>query len=212
MIFESIIPSAFPALALAHFLALLSPGPDFFLVAGHSIRGRFSSSFFICIGISIANAVYIAFAVIGWNIIASNQIVFNFIQLVGACYLGYIGYALIKQPKQSLQLTAQQPIFPPIKQFLLGFTSALLNPKNMVFYLSLMAIILGEEVTSIQILFSASWMFLMVLLYNLLLVLFISQPLFLHLLKKRIHYVEKGAGYMLICLSLIIILKIFFSA
>ena len=32
---ELFFPSAFLALALAHFVALLSPGPDFFLLTGY---------------------------------------------------------------------------------------------------------------------------------------------------------------------------------
>lgn len=32
----TLFPPAFPALALAHFMALLSPGPDFFLLVGYA--------------------------------------------------------------------------------------------------------------------------------------------------------------------------------
>ncbi len=40
-----IFPPAFPSLALAHFVALLSPGPDFFLLVGYAIRLRGSAGF-----------------------------------------------------------------------------------------------------------------------------------------------------------------------
>ncbi len=33
MVIDALFPAHFPALALAHFVALLSPGPDFFLLA-----------------------------------------------------------------------------------------------------------------------------------------------------------------------------------
>ena len=39
-LFSHIVPATFPALALAHCLALLSPGPDFFLILGHAARHR----------------------------------------------------------------------------------------------------------------------------------------------------------------------------
>ena len=39
-----LLPPAFPALAVAHFLALLSPGPDFFLLVGYAIRYRLRGS------------------------------------------------------------------------------------------------------------------------------------------------------------------------
>lgn len=38
------IPAAFPLLALSHFVALVSPGPDFFLLAGYAIRYRLRGS------------------------------------------------------------------------------------------------------------------------------------------------------------------------
>lgn len=41
---ELLFPSAFLALALAHFVALLSPGPDFFLLVGYAARYRLRGS------------------------------------------------------------------------------------------------------------------------------------------------------------------------
>ena len=44
-----LFPSAFPALALAHFVALLSPGPDFFLLVGYAVRYRMRGSTGLCV-------------------------------------------------------------------------------------------------------------------------------------------------------------------
>ena len=65
---STLIPAAFPALALAHFLALLSPGPDFFLILGHAVRHRLRGALFICLGIALGNALYICLAVSGWSV------------------------------------------------------------------------------------------------------------------------------------------------
>ena len=65
---STLIPAAFPALALAHFLALLSPGPDFFLILGHAVRHRLRGALYICLGIALGNALYICLAVSGWSI------------------------------------------------------------------------------------------------------------------------------------------------
>ena len=45
-----LFPPAFPALALAHFVALLSPGPDFFLLVGYAVRYRLRGSVGLCLG------------------------------------------------------------------------------------------------------------------------------------------------------------------
>lgn len=48
----TLFPPAFPALALAHFMALLSPGPDFFLLVGYAVRYRLRGSVGLCLGIA----------------------------------------------------------------------------------------------------------------------------------------------------------------
>ena len=66
-----LFPSAFPALALAHFVALLSPGPDFFLLVGYAVRYRMRDSTGLCVGIAVGNGLYILLAIIGWGSCAS---------------------------------------------------------------------------------------------------------------------------------------------
>ncbi len=57
----TLFPPAFPALALAHFIALLSPGPDFFLLVGYAVRYRLRGSVGLCLGIAAGNgALYSA--------------------------------------------------------------------------------------------------------------------------------------------------------
>lgn len=61
----TLFPPAFPALALAHFMALLSPGPDFFLLVGYAVRYRLRGSVGLCLGIAAGNGLYILLVVIG---------------------------------------------------------------------------------------------------------------------------------------------------
>ena len=49
---HTLFPAAFAMLALSHFVALLSPGPDFFLLTGYAIRYRLRGSMGLCIGIA----------------------------------------------------------------------------------------------------------------------------------------------------------------
>lgn len=64
-----LFPSAFPALALAHFVALLSPGPDFFLLVGYAARYRMRGGAGLCVGIAFGNGLYVLLAIIGWGIL-----------------------------------------------------------------------------------------------------------------------------------------------
>ena len=57
-------------IAGAHFLALLSPGPDFFLVARSSLAHGLRGATGACIGIALANGVFIAAAFGAWMVLA----------------------------------------------------------------------------------------------------------------------------------------------
>ncbi len=203
MLFSTLFPVAFPALALAHFVAILSPGQDFFLIVGHSIRHKLHGSRFICLGVALGNAVYIAIAILGWTGIRDNPVVFSAVEILGATYLLWIGSKLLKSKASDALLDAEQEKAPSaIKQLLLGLNSALLNPKNALFYMSLMAVILGNEVTLVQQIFCGVWMFLAVLLWDLLIAATIGQPRVQMNLKRSLHLVERGAGTVLICFGM----------
>ena len=55
----------FLIIAGAHFLALLSPGPDFFLIVRSAVINGARIASGVCVGIALANGVYIALAISG---------------------------------------------------------------------------------------------------------------------------------------------------
>ncbi|RDE18404.1 LysE family translocator [Motiliproteus coralliicola] len=199
MSFESLIPAAFPALALAHFVALLSPGQDFFLIAAHAVRHRLDGSRYICVGVALGNAIYIAVAILGWSGIRDLPWLFSTIEILGAGYLGWIGIQLLRSRPAELSLETTATQAPPgrLRQLLLGLNSALLNPKNALFYMSLMTVILGSEVSLTQQLFCGAWMVLAVLGWDLLVASMIGQQRVQHYLRQRLHWFERSAGVVL---------------
>ncbi|STV83269.1 threonine efflux protein [Klebsiella michiganensis] len=130
-ILATLFPSAFPALALSHFVALLSPGPDFFLLVGYAIRYRLRGSVGLCIGIAAGNGLYILLAIIGWGILRQAPLLFTVIELLGAAYLLWIGSLLLRSRPTTLALHGASASRPPlVKQLFLGLGSSLLNPKK----------------------------------------------------------------------------------
>ena len=88
---STLFPAAFPALALSHFVALLSPGPDFFLLVGYAVRYRIRGSIGLCLGIAAGNALYIVLAIVGWGLLRQAPLLFLLIELLGAGYLLWVG-------------------------------------------------------------------------------------------------------------------------
>lgn len=195
---HDIIPAAFTALAIAHFVALLSPGQDFFLIAGHAVRHDIRGSRFICVGVALGNAVYIGLAILGWNGIRELPLLFTLIKTLGAFYLLWIGYQLFRSHSQGCDVSGVKGGSQgALKQLLLGLNSALLNPKNALFYMSLMTVILGEHVTLIQQVFVGVWMVCVVLIWDLLLASVVGHKRVQQLLQNKIQVLERGAGFVL---------------
>jgi len=213
---STLIPAAFPALALAHFLALLSPGPDFFLILGHAVRHRLRGALYICLGIALGNALYICLAVSGWSIMRQVPSLYRIIELAGAGYLAWLGFLLLRASRQTSAgaaglATAEAIPLSPGRQLLTGLGSALLNPKNAVFYLTLMTVILGPTATLPQQTFAGLWMTLLVFAWDAGLAAAISLPGAQRALEKRIPFIEGLAGLTLAGIALWLVLRPLFA-
>jgi threonine/homoserine/homoserine lactone efflux protein len=129
----------FVAVAIAHFLALLIPGVDFFLIVRTTIAGGWRNATGTCVGIAAANAFFITIAFTGMSLV-SHPVVVDATQLAGGGFLIFIGIAFLRSPAQidighgpGTERTTWW------RNFGLGIASGLLNPKNALFYLSLAA-------------------------------------------------------------------------
>ena len=93
---------SFLILAFAHFLALISPGVDFFIIINSTIKNGKKAGMITAFGIAVANLVYILLTLFGIMIIKENLFIFNSLKLLGCFYLLYISYHLFKSKKKDL--------------------------------------------------------------------------------------------------------------
>lgn len=195
----TLFPPAFPALALAHFMALLSPGPDFFLLVGYAVRYRLRGSIGLCLGIAAGNGLYILLVVIGSDLLREVPLLFSVIELLGAAYLLWVGRQLLQSRVGQLSWQHAAATRPSLsRQLVLGLGSSLLNSKNALFYLALMTALLGPDVTLTQQTVCGIWMTSVVLLWDLLLVTLIALPQVQRRLGNLIWKIERAAGAILL--------------
>lgn len=192
---EEYIPQTFLLLALAHWLALLSPGQDFVLLVTQTLRFGHQRSRYVAFGIALGNLAYITLVILVGSKLRDFPLLFSVIQWLGVAYLAWIGIQLIQaKPVQVTQKSRESQPRRSLQAFSLGLGSALLNPKNALFYLSLMSSILGPYVTLEQQVFSGLWMFFVVLFWDWLLILFIGRPKFRQTVHKYLHWLERVSG------------------
>ena len=127
---ELLFPSAFLALALAHFVALLSPG-RISSCWWATRRATGSAAARAVLGIAAGSRLYILLVIIGWSALRQFTWLFTLIEFCGALYLLWIGSHLVRSRPQALALNETHQRFPSLrKQILLGLGSALLNQRT----------------------------------------------------------------------------------
>ena len=201
----------FLMVAAAHFLALLSPGPDFFLVARLSMAAGWKSATGACLGIALANGVFIFAAFAGVSALHADSAVFITLQLAGCGYLLYMGVMFIRHAGSSALGPVAAEGAPATRGrgqwwrgLGMGLLSGLLNPKNALFYVSLASLVSADTSPGWK-LFYGLWMFAAVLLWDLLVALAIGNQRVLRRFSQVLPWLERVCGAILILLALIVI-------
>jgi threonine/homoserine/homoserine lactone efflux protein len=135
---------------LVHLLALISPGPDFFLACRNSIQYSSTIGMWTAVGFGMGVAIHISYTLFGltWASAQSNFLL-DLIKYLGAIYLIYLGISSIFSKRTLIQTTTEHTPHLNINRFVairMGFLTNLLNPKATLFFLSLFTIIIGPEV------------------------------------------------------------------
>ncbi|SHH39772.1 LysE family translocator [Desulfofustis glycolicus] len=194
----------FILIATAHFLALLSPGPDFFLILQASLRMPKRYGIAICCGIATANSVYLLLAVLGLEVVKEINWLMTILRYSGSCYLIYIGILLLRAPRQPLSShTGDHPLQRPHfgYQVGVGFLSGILNPKNMIFYLSLFTAMVSPETGLATRCLYALWMTSIVFIWDSFIVILMTRTGVKSFLGRRVYLLEKASGMMLATLG-----------
>jgi threonine/homoserine/homoserine lactone efflux protein len=196
----------FVTVAIAHFLALLSPGPDFVLVVKSAIRNEGKNAIGVALGIASANALYIGLCLIGVGaILAASVTVMIVLKVIGGLFLIYLAVQALRASKSSYNnldmadahthSNAVKATF--FKEFITGFMSGILNPKNLLFYLSLFTVVLTPEVGFAFKLGLGIWMTAIVFLWDLSIIFLLSTPKVRGKFTKLAYYIDKVTGAIL---------------
>ena len=143
----------FLKIALAHLLAVASPGPDFAMVVRQSLAHGRRAAIWTSIGIGSAILVHVTYALLGIGILLRTYpVAFTAVKFTGALYLAWIGVtALRSRPRRGLaeapfgsRAAVTRPAEPaPRSAWTTGFLTNVFNPKATLFFVAIFATLIA---------------------------------------------------------------------
>ncbi|TES06554.1 LysE family translocator [Pseudomonas aeruginosa] len=196
--------AAFVLVASTHFAALLSPGPDFFLlVRAALLRGRRQADG-VAAGIALANLLSMLL-VLGLlaSVPDSAHSALRWLQALGGLYFLWLaGQALLAQRR--LEMPAQRDV-PSRGGYLRGLRDGLLasslNPKLPIFYAGLFGVLARFSLPGWALALCLAWMSLAVLCWDMALVRLLDRPRWRGWLQRRVGSLDRLCGVLLLALG-----------
>lgn len=186
----------FAVVAIAHIVALLIPGVDFFLIVRATTAGGWKNASGACVGIALANGVFITGAFSGLAVL-THPVLLGAIQLAGGAFLVVMGVTFFRS-KTPLDLDAGPAVESAtwLKNLGLGCASGLLNPKNALFYVSLAAAV--STASPAELTTYGLWLFTVVLVWDLCVALAFGSRPALERMGRLLPLLTKNAGAVLV--------------
>lgn len=181
-----------------HILACMSPGSDFVLVSQQSLsRGR-AAGLLTALGIALGFGVHIIYSVLGLvTVVAQSATFLTMIKIVGGLYLIYIGYKGLtaKAAGEVADIRTEKMVVEPAWKIIWrGMLCNVLNPKAVVYMLSLFTVVLSPTTPLWQMAAYGGWMTLMLLVWFGLVALMLSVPAVNHRFQCFGHWIDRVCG------------------
>ena len=139
--------SIFLTVALLHFFAVASPGPDFVLVSQQSFRYGRTVAIWASGGIALGILFHVAISLTGLSLLLQNQPdLFWYLKLAASLYIGYLGFvSLISRESVNLQKISTEKGDRYLKSISTGFFINVLNPKAFIFFITVFTLVINED-------------------------------------------------------------------
>ncbi|WOH38490.1 LysE family translocator [Thalassotalea fonticola] len=200
----------FLTIALVHFLAVASPGPDFAVIVKQSLtRGR-RTAIITSLGVGTAILLHVTYSLIGIGLLISqNPMYFTVLSYIAAAYLFYIGMQGLRAKashKDDNVKFAHKQEQSSGKAFLTGFLVNGLNVKATLFFVSLFSLIISAQTpTSVQA-FYGGYMAIATAAWFSFLSVMLTIGKFREKLLQKAHVIDRFMGIVLIALAIKIVL------
>ncbi|WP_110457764.1 LysE family translocator [Shewanella algidipiscicola] len=205
------------SLTLIHTVALASPGPDFALVVKLATQTQRKTALASALGLAVAITLHTLLSLTGISlIITSAENVYIAIQLIGASYLAWMGLGAIREAITHWQDKLQLQVIPTshreltmLQGFTQGLSTNLLNPKAMVFFITLFSTLISPTVNIETKVAVTLLMFLLSLIWFSLIALVLSKPVIQQKMQRATPMINLITGLLFVSVTLVIIHRLF---
>ena len=185
-------------LMIVHFFGLISPGPDFFYVSRMAASNSHRNTVCGIIGITLGVAFWAAAAMLGLALVFSTMpMMHGAVMALGGGYLAYMGYSMVKVRENIVfdvteqQLNQQTTLY---KEIMKGLWINLSNAKAIIYFSSVMSLVLVNISQTWQILIALLIIVVETFCYFYLVALLFSRPFAKGFYSKYSRYIDNIAG------------------
>ena len=207
MILFNLNVEQFISIVIVHFLAVISPGPDFTIVLKQSIENGKKAAFYTSFGISVGILIHVFYCIIGIGYFISNNIyIYNLIKYLGVLYLLYIGASSFIYTNKNASYKSDNFGYKIDKYlhnpFISGFLTNIFNPKATLFFLSLFIYIIDPNTSLGLQIFYGVWMCIVTGIWFCFVSFVISSNYFKKIITEYSSIIDKLLGLVLIYISM----------
>ncbi|ESP95217.1 MULTISPECIES: LysE family translocator [Pseudoalteromonas] len=200
----------FLIIALAHFLAVASPGPDFAIVLKQSVQQGRRNALYTSAGVGLGIFVHVSYCLLGVAILLANSPeLFDLFKYVAGAYLAYMGVQALRAKKNTepeQHLDASSNTESDFKALRRGFLVNALNPKATLFFLSLFTLMIDPETPQAVQIFYGLYMALATWVWFSLLSVILSRPRVRRFFHRAGHWFDRGIGVVLLLLAMRVVI------
>ena len=194
----------FITIAIAHLLAVASPGPDFAIVLKQSVNGGVRTGLWTSAGVGAGIFLHVTYCVLGVALLLSRvDWLFTLVKLIAAAYLAWLGVQALWHAWRSADVAhaGAGAELAPVRAFSTGFLTNGLNPKATLFFLALWTVVISPETpVGIQALYGV-YLALATFIWFAMLSRLLSQQRVRGLLLRSGKWFEAGMGAVLLFLA-----------
>lgn len=189
---------------LLHVIGLISPGPDFTIVVRNSLIHSRRSALFTSFGVAVGVAVHMTYTILGVGLlITKTPWLFHGFKIIGSSYLIYLGIKGILAKKNNMQLgeLGQHRDISPLKSFIIGFWTNVLNIKAMLFFLSVLTVFISAGTPMHVLVILGAIGFVTTAIWFCIVAIFFSNKYMRSKLQSVTHWIDRVLGAFLIGLG-----------